>query len=199
MRILLVNYTGDQPNPGCRATTNGLKNLLNASDASTIDTLPMAYLADIMALPLSSDKDKGLSLLQRARNRIKKSSLLIPLIKIHRLITKNFLYLRQRQLSTWEKPQKSPCSLVTNLQLDRWISAVKQIRSTEHVLVQRIKLADKIVVSGEGTFHHNQHTDLSALPFARVARLIGKDVHMIMRVFVWFPAAALSADITSQK
>jgi polysaccharide pyruvyl transferase WcaK-like protein len=51
--------------------------------------------------------------------------------------------------------------------------------SQEADLLHRIELADRVVVNGEGTLHHNQRTALAALAVARTAQVLGKEVHVV--------------------
>ena len=154
MRVLLVNDTGDLPNPGCRATMDGLKNLLNTAGVSTIDSLKIADLPEQMSFSPPGNQDKGASLMGRIRSRL--------------LIT-----------STWQKPQSPSSLFVKNLQPEKWVAAVNRIKSSDHEFIRRIRRADRIVVNGEGTFHHNQLTALTILAITRVAQLFGKEVHIV--------------------
>ena len=174
-----MNYTGDQPNPGCRATADGIMRLLYAGGASSVDTLSPAYTPHAMSRSLSPDEESRKSTLLRFPKGKSKNIRFHALTRFDSLRSRVRLAVGRERLAAWSYTQRPSYSFVTNLKVDRWITVVKEMCATEHDVLQHIEQADRVVVNGEGTLHHNQRTALTALAIARVAQLMGKEIHVV--------------------
>ncbi|MBN2399945.1 MAG: polysaccharide pyruvyl transferase family protein [Candidatus Aminicenantes bacterium] len=180
MRVLLINYSGDQFNPGCRASSSGLITMLRAAGTSHIDTMPLGFTPEAMSFPLSADED-GLQLPSRQNPRAKKTvrDFFHFMLKIKRLSTRFAAHFRSMRLPPWAQVVHPSNSFVVNLEADRWTKAIDEIMEREADGFHDLRLADRVIVNGEGTFHHNQRTALAALALARIAEILGKEVHII--------------------
>jgi polysaccharide pyruvyl transferase WcaK-like protein len=59
------------------------------------------------------------------------------------------------------------------------VRTIDEIMKHEPEGMDCLRLADRVIVNGEGTFHHNQRTALAALALARIAEALGKEVHIV--------------------
>lgn len=180
MHVLLINYTGNQLNPGCQATSSGLITLLRGGGASHIDTLPLGFALEAMSSPLSADEDRSRSSnRQNAWTKKAGKSLVHFMMRVGGMSSHYAARFRSARLPQWAQLMHSSDSFVMNLEGDRWAKAIDEIMDREREGMQLLRLADRVIVNGEGTFHHNQRTALAALALARIAEVLGKEVHVV--------------------
>lgn len=148
MKILLINDTRIESNPGCHATVNELlKYINNFIKDSYIETLHVGSEYDIF---------KGKSVL-------KKTSYYKITNKLKKVISKSNFHLNTHHS-------------INNVNIRLW-KKISQNNFSIHVK-ELIKSKDLIIINMEGTIHDNNIGALTLLAFAYYSKKVGKKVIM---------------------
>jgi len=179
MRILLINHPGLNDNPGSQVNLDGLVRTLRSGGADHIDILPDEFIRRIMFPPVAPHKN-------RLSIKNVKKSLALKFPAGVGAIASIIRYWKLRILSRANDNIKNSVNIpakqsrnVDRQLMDRWQGTVKRILTREQPLADFIKRADRIVINGGGTLHHNRPAALSLFAIARAAQIMGKDVHVV--------------------
>lgn len=150
MKILLINDTSEDNNPGCKATVSGLNSLFNSNDI-------------IYRYPKTFGYKYFLNCYKNLQN--KKG----PLIRrFYHVINK--LNLKKTLNFDYGEPKVS---------LNLWIHALEKLEWQESIFLKILIDVDKVILNMEGTIHHNSIGGVTLLAIAYLAKKHDKKVLMV--------------------